>query len=511
MLASARGNLEVPIGHTRAAASTAARYGIKVGLEPVCPGHTAPAEVLASWMFHRPHNSVLVANRGGGKSFLRGFATHFNSGVHQGFHTRILGGSKAQSEQIYNALRTFEANDEATSSAFQYVNKTEASYRNGSQVSILAASPTSVRGPHVPDLCLDEVDEIKPEIRDASYGMAMDIGGHHASITHTSTWHKVGGPMSELIERAKAQRFPLWTFCVFEVLERCPDSRSGPGLERCPECPIFKWCHEGKEDAGGLPKAKRSNGHYTIDALIQKLEIASFRIFEADYLCLRPRADGIWFTEFDKANIQPVEYNPDFPVHVSIDSNVWTGAVAFQVITDRWSKAFKVHVLGEYLTEGVSAEGNAVAMVAWISEQFPDAHRKRRIRVSTDPSGSHRNAIGPTVIGEYLRVGLRGYNGIEMWPVGTLVADALKFVELLVKAASGDRFLLVHPRCLHTINAMQGYERAKRGGQYIDQPKDPQHPHEDLVDALKGGLKLEFPDSRLPAPDLILRPASHVF
>ena len=36
----------------------------------------------------------------------------------------------------------------------------EAHYENGSEVSILAASSTSVRGPHVPSLKLDEVDEI---------------------------------------------------------------------------------------------------------------------------------------------------------------------------------------------------------------------------------------------------------------------------------------------------------------------------------------------------------------
>jgi hypothetical protein len=33
----------------------------------------------------------------------------------------------------------------------------------------------------------------------------------------------------------------------------------------------------------------------------------------------------------------------------------------------------------------------------------------------------------------------------------------------------------------------------------MDYPKDPQHPFEELVDPLAGGLKLEFPQGREPA------------
>jgi len=36
----------------------------------------------------------------------------------------------------------------------------------------------------------------------------------------------------------------------------------------------------------------------------------------------------------------------------------------------------------------------------------------------------------------------------------------------------------------------------------MDYPDDPQHPHEDLVDPLCGGLKLEFPKGRTPPPRL---------
>ena len=56
--------------------------------------------------------------------------------------------------------------------------------------------------------------------------------------------------------------------------------------------------------------------------------------------------------------------------------------------------------------------------------------------------------------------------------------------------------MLVHPRCGATIDALRSYRRARRGGQLLDAPADPQHPHEDLVDALRGGLKAHYPNGR---------------
>jgi hypothetical protein len=38
------------------------------------------------------------------------------------------------------------------------------------------------------------------------------------------------------------------------------------------------------------------------------------------------------------------------------------------------------------------------------------------------------------------------------------------------------------------IRAFQAYRRASVKGQWRDWPEDPQHPHEDLMDALRGGL-----------------------
>ena len=58
--------------------------------------------------------------------------------------------------------------------------------------------------------------------------------------------------------------------------------------------------------------------------------------------------------------------------------------------------------------------------------------------------------------------------------------------------------LVVHPRATHLITALPNYMRKKRGTFFVDEPEDPQHPFEDLVDSLGSGLLAHWPDGRKP-------------
>ena len=483
--------------------------GVKIATAPVCPGHDTPWRFFSEAFFKRPPLALVLGARGAGKSFLSALDTHLTSRWMPRHGTRILGGSKAQSEQVYRALRetVWEGRGPLGSdaSAIDHLLKTQAIYRNGSEVAILAASATSVRGPHVPSLKLDEVDEIPVPLREAAMGMCMDRHGASASVLMTSTWHRVGGPMSELIDRGRGGDFPLFTFCAFDVLERCPEERSGPALEKCPECPLIAYCH-GASD-GGPPLAKRADGHYSIDSLIQKLRSTSARTFEADYLCRGPRADGLWFPAFSAETHASVdaEYDPALPVYLAIDSGVFTGAVFFQVARRFTAEGTveDVRIFADYLAEGLTAEANARAIL----EVARTRCNGRFDVASTDPAGGSRNPVGPTVIAEYERAGIRP---LRRWPLSS-VADGLALVESFVNPADGRPRLRVHPRCVRMILAIANYRRAKRGGQWQDYPEDPQHPHEDLVDALRGGLRDLFPEGRVSRPTLARVPARQVF
>lgn len=479
--------------------------GVELAREAVCCGHQAPFDAFADQCLLRPAVTLELGGRGTGKSFKAALRLHHDSRFHRNLSSRILGGSKDQSRQIYEALTQHirDARGSLGSDAATILKllDTAATYRNGSSVKILAASSTSVRGPHVPTLLLDEVDEIADDLRQSAIGMCMAKGGVTASLGMTSTWHKPQGPMADLIEQAKGGAFKLYTYCTFEVLERCPDSRSGIGLEKCGECPIFEWCHEDKfNDPKRLPKAKIANGHYAIDSLIQKVQTTSLRVFEADYLCKGPKADGIWFRDFDRAKHvhESAEYNPNLDVHLAIDSGNRTGAVWFQVRES--GDGHDITVFGEHYADSVSAEANARAILG-VGNSLCGG---RREFASTDPAGSYGTAVGPSVLAEYERCGLKR---LSHWPKRS-IPDSLALLESFVMSADGKPHLVIHPRCTHLISAMCSYERGGKAPQWSDLPKDPQHPAEDMVDALRGGLCHKFPDGRRIKPVANKKPGS---
>ena len=202
------------------------------------------------------------------------------------------------------------------------------------------------------------------------------------------------------------------------------------------------------------------------------------------------------------------EYDPWYPVHLSIDPGVHTGAVWFQVRPRLDGQGYKVNVFADYFAEGLSAETNG--------QEIRERTRElcgigmSRLRVSMDPSGNARTAVGPTVRGEYERAGVQGRNRLESWPAGKK-SDGLQLVEALLRSADGTVNLMIHPRCRRLITAFQCYARAKLNSQWMDYAADPQHPHEDLVDPLAGGLKLEFPEGRTPPPAFRTIHASRVY
>src|SRR5690606_31212997 len=114
----------------------------------------------------------------------------------------------------------------------------------------------------------------------------------------------------------------------------------------------------------------------------------------------------------------------------------------------------------------------------------------------TDPAGNHQTAVGLVTLREFESAGL---TDLKPWPK-VAVNDALLLIDSLTLAADGKVYLHVHPRCTGLIRALQAYRRDERQGVILDRPKDPQHPLENYVDALKNavvsaiGLRGRLPD-----------------
>jgi hypothetical protein len=205
--------------------------------------------------------------------------------------------------------------------------------------------------------------------------------------------------------------------------------------------------------------------------------------------------EGAWFATFDPAVhvTADAEYDPRLPVHLAIDCGVsrHVGAVWFQVRSSHLG-AHRVDVFGDFHAEGLYSEAAAKAVLAR-GRELPCRGEWATVRL--DPASDARSGIGPTAFTEFARV--FGASVTGRWPRHR-VTDGLDQLEVLL-----DRGLLrIHPRCALLKAAFLGYVRARRGADWSDEPADPQHPHEDLMDALRGGVRDRFPEGRIEQPRL---------
>jgi hypothetical protein len=217
--------------------------------------------------------------------------------------------------------------------------------------------------------------------------------------------------------------------------------------------------------------------------------------------------EGAWFPTFSVARHVSLgaEYHPAFPMRVAIDAGTskHTGAVLFQVRPHQsgWPS---VTVFCDYHCADLYSARNAIAIRAkcmGFTQRGPDL-------VRLDPASSAKTSIGPAAFNEYAHV--FGERITERWPSHGVV-DGLDQIELMLGGSGDEPRILIHPRCTHLVQAFQTYRRAERGGEFLDTPLDPQHPAEDLMDALRGGIRDAMPDGRKPAPLLRTVPARALF
>jgi len=235
-------------------------------------------------------------------------------------------------------------------------------------------------------------------------------------------------------------------------------------------------------------------------------------------------AEGAWFAAFDPAKhvTTAAEYDPELPVHLAIDCGVsrHVAAVWFQVhaqgapaaapSASEWvpwnltrpeetpSTHNVVTVFGDLHVEGLYSEAAARRILAH-GRELPCRGRYDTVRL--DPASAARTGIGPTAYAEFERV--FGPRVLGRWP-SHRVLDGLDQLEVLLDRSC----LLIHPRCAALKAALQNYARKRSpGGDWLDDPADPQHPHEDLIDALRGGIRDRFPEGRIEQPRMRSVPA----
>lgn len=211
-------------------------WGVDLPRVKVCPDHVAPFTAFASAFFSKwPNYAVWYGSRGTGKSLMLAILALTKSMLLD-VDVTILGGSMAQSSNVHEHNRNLLDFTRAPSWALKKNIATEIITNAGVYIRPLPASQKTVRGPHPNTTLLDEVDEMEKKIYDAAMGQALAKENPFGAIipeyvVASSTWQNVDGTFTEVLNDARDNGMPVFTWCWREVIK--PHGWMDPGnIER---------------------------------------------------------------------------------------------------------------------------------------------------------------------------------------------------------------------------------------------------------------------------------------
>ncbi len=402
-------------------------------------GHAAPFEYLHHAFFRpadRPTDSVVWANRGGGKTFLGAVATALDLLFKPGIEVRVLAGSLEQASRMHTHLRwVFERESLAPLIEGRVTDK-RLRLTNGSGVELLAASQASVRGTRVQVLRCDEVDLFKPAIWEAAQLVTRSaVCGDEVvrgAIECLSTMHLPFGMMAELVEQASEGRRALFKWGVLDVLERCDAARE------CSACTLWPEC-------GGRAKRRRKaeSGHIGIDdAAVMKRRVA-LPVWESEMLCLRPRRSDAVYPAFDRAVhvTDAVEPGPHWRRRGGGDFGFRAPTVILFAALDERGTLWIV-----------DERSRREVVVAEHARSIVEAPWPEPLWVAVDPAGHQRSGqTGVTDVSVLRDAGLR----IKSRRSG--IAHGIRLVTQRLAPATGEPTLRIHARCATLIEALERY------------------------------------------------------
>ena len=416
--------------------------GIDVPRVACCPGHSAPFEFVSDAYFERAANQLVHACRSGGKTMDTAALDVLDAAFHDASIVKVAG-SKLQAKRGYDYSKTFWFRDEALQSKLAAEPlMSETRLISGAKYEILAASPKAVRGTHAAKLRMDEIDEMAADIFTGALSIPKSQPGVISQVLMTSTWHKAVGQMQMMLDEAEDKAFKVYTWCIWETMERCE-------LD-CSECPMFQDCQG---------KAKKADGYRPYEEILQQFNIHDRDTWESEHLCLVPSKKKRVYAQFDRS------------VHLIEPEAVPEGLALWGCIDWGYDNPFVFAVLGLagddrkfVLEESYERHLTDAELAAIMWERYGDRVKD----VCVDPSN-------PGGIKEFKKVGFR----VHRRP--SRVKDGIDEIRKDLKPNAGPpRLYFVKGQTPQIVKDFEGYEN--RPG--TDEPKKPQE-HDHGPDAVR--------------------------
>ena len=259
------------------------KYYLKVDIPQVVitPGHTAPFDFVADYLFGDINFAVVMANRSGGKTYIFGVLATILSYLMEGTEIATVGAIQQQALKSYEYFQTF-------TSLYPFAYNVEAStmreskLKNESKYNVLAGTMSGVNSPHPQLLFIDEIDLMAWQVLQQALSMPQSKKNVRARTVLTSTRKFAGGVMQRMLNEAKNRQYNVYSWNIWEVVAPLPTDD--------PE--LMDLIHKtfGEELPADIDQA---NGYYQWEDLITKRNTLDDEVWQTEWLCSRPGLKGI--------------------------------------------------------------------------------------------------------------------------------------------------------------------------------------------------------------------------
>jgi hypothetical protein len=309
------------------------------------------------------------------------------------------------------------------------IRKDKCQFTNGSTVEVLTQSPTSVRGQHIQKLRCDEVELFNEDVFTAAKFTTHSTNNLVAAMEMISTMHQPFGLMQKIVSTASNFNMPIFKWCLWEVIEKCTD-------RSCSQCPLWIDCQG---------KARKAQGYLKIDDCITQMRRTSRAGWEAEMLCKKPMLDNVVFDEFEPAvHVKEVDYDPNLPLYRSLDFGFVNPFVCLWIQVDSEGV---VRVLDEYVRSRATIDAHA----GEIKSRTPCVE-EQVTATFCDPAGAGVNDVSGTSAVRELRT-----LGIAVRFRRSSILEGIELIRRAIRAGDGKSSLVISPRCVRLIEALQCY------------------------------------------------------
>lgn len=436
----------------------------------ICHSYFADTIAGGPALTSKPLDAVVLAPRGGGKTFLGALATTLDLVHKPGIQIRILAGSQEQGTRMLAYLRSFFSRPALASLVEGNGTRTSLILGNGSKVQVLSQSHASVRGIRVHKIKCDEVELFTNEIfsavqlttTSATCGEFLVRG----TIDCLSTQHLVGGIMQRLVRESNSGARTLFKWSLLDVLSTCDDQytcRAKPDDDTSKDCHLLSECN-------GQAKvlSPTIHGHMSIGEALRMKSRVDLDTWRSEMLCLRPGRAQAVFTDFDRATHVVTRDPPRESDHEcsrtilgGMDFGFRSPTVILWAIRELWFDGTElITVVDEYVQAQRSMQQHISVLRERGGEgdqQFPSTstcpYTLKLHWLGADPAGAADT--GASTEGSH--VAQLRKSGFQVKTARVEVQAGLAMLRSKLFPATGARKLVIHSRCHRLIEALENY------------------------------------------------------